>query len=336
MPALTVVLPTFNGERYLAETIEAILGQSFGDFELLVLDDGSTDGSLDIANGYRDARLHVHRNAVNLGLPTNMNVGMAMAQGAFLARVDQDDLPRNDRFEQQVDFLRQHDAITVVGSQVEHFGAMDVSVSEMPLADDKIKGRFVSGISYFANQASMGRVDFYRRHRLQFDANLYVMDDLGFWFDCMIAGAKFANIAAPLTRYRVHHEMTSMNIDTLRIDRAKDRLYRRLLPMYFPLLDGAACERLLSLHHMNRPRGWSLQDMVALHRAAGVAAAHVDCRWGQCAQECREALLAKLNGARTLSAEAGFIEPSQFAVLDEIYRVASASASQTFVRETAR
>ncbi|MET3497452.1 glycosyltransferase family 2 protein [Variovorax boronicumulans] len=334
MPALTVVLPTYNGERYLAETIEAILGQSFEDFELLVLDDGSTDGSLDIAHGFRDARVKVHRNDLNLGLPTNMNIGVARARGPFLARVDQDDLPRADRFAQQIEFLRAHEDITVVGSQVEHFGAMEVSVSEMPLTDDKIKARFVSGVSYFANQASMGRVGFYRQHRLQFDANLYVMDDLGFWFDCMLAGAKFANIAEPLTRYRVHHEMTSMNIDTARIDRAKDRLYRRLLPMYFPALDGASCERLMTLHHMHRPRGWPLEDMVALHAAAGLAVSHVNCRWGQCAHESREALLMKLNGARALSAEAGFIEPAQFAVLDEIFR--TASAGQSLAQETDR
>lgn len=319
MPLLTVVLPTYNGQKHIEETIRSILDQTFGDFELLVLDDCSSDDTLKCVSSFIDPRIRVHRNVVNLGLASNMNIGMALAQGKFLARVDQDDVARSDRFAQQVEFLLRRTDITVVSSQVEHFGQLEFMGDSLPLDDQTIKARFVSGTHYFANQASMGRLSFYRTHRLQFDPSLYVVDDLGFWFDCMLAGAKFANLAEPLTRYRVHEGMTSMNLNIERLNKSKDRLYRRLLPTYFPQINGEECERLLAVYHMGRPVGWEVEELTHLHKIVGGAVYCVDDRWGQSADECRRLLLGFLDHFRSESIAAKTITAEQNLMLEKVF-----------------
>lgn len=321
MALLTVALPTYNGERYLDETIRAILAQSFKDFELLILDDSSRDGTLACVSRVTDPRIRVHCNEVNLGLPTNMNIALAMAKGKYLARVDQDDIPTPDRFARQVAYLEDHPEVTVVGSQIEHFGDLNAG-STLPLDDAQIKARFVSGDAYFANQASMGRTDFYQSHRLQYDASLYVVDDLGFWFDCMLQGAKFANLPEALTRYRVHRDMTSFNLDGARLDQSKERLYRRLLPIYFPRLTGRNCRTLLTLYRLGMRDGADLATLVDCHRIVGSIMNDVDTTWGQDAEGSRQALLSLLNAARTYSLDARTVTPDQCQVLDQVFHLA--------------
>lgn len=323
MPALSVVLPTYNGERHLRETVQAILSQTFTDFELLILDDGSSDGTLESLSAIADARVRIHRNAVNLGLPTNMNIGLALATGKYVARVDQDDLPTPDRFAKQVAHLEAHAETTVVGSQIEHFGEVGGRTA-MPLDDGHIKANFVCGENYFANQASMGRLDFYRSHRLLYDANLYVVDDLGFWFDCMLCGATFANLPESLTRYRVHRSMTSFNLDGRRLDQSKSRLFRRLLPAYFPTLTGAECEALIALHQMRMRDGLDLDALINIHQIVGRLAGSgpVLTDSGQDPGASQQALLLLLNRAREHAIKAGTLRVEQCQVLDRVFHLA--------------
>src|SRR5882672_1930599 len=97
-PRLSVVMSVFNGERYLAAALESILRQSFSDFELLAIDDGSTDGSAGILRGCADPRLRILTNGTNIGLTRSLNRGLAAARGAYVARHDADDLSHPSRF----------------------------------------------------------------------------------------------------------------------------------------------------------------------------------------------------------------------------------------------
>src|SRR5687768_13164991 len=93
-PAISVLLPVHNAALHLAEAVESILAQTLADLELLLLDDGSTDGSWAITEGYarRDPRVVALRSAENRGLPATLNAGIARARGALLARMDADDI----------------------------------------------------------------------------------------------------------------------------------------------------------------------------------------------------------------------------------------------------
>ncbi|WP_440534031.1 glycosyltransferase [Variovorax sp. YR566] len=248
-----------------------------------------------------------------------MNIAMAMVKGKYLARVDHDDCAMPNRFEMQVDFLERNPSVTIVGSQLEHFHDQ-AGITGLPLDDAMIKARMVEGANYLANQSTLGRLDFYRTHALQFDPNLYVVDDLGFWMDCMFHGASFANLPEPLTRYRIHANMTSL---TLRLDRlyaSKDRIYRRFLPLLFPRLQGNECEHLLTLYRRPQDMPQTLAHLVNLHRAARKALLEVDTRWGQSASGCQQSILSLLNSARHGFEMLGILRPEHAAVLDLIFQ----------------
>lgn len=104
-PKVTVLMPVYNGEKYLEEAVNSILNQTFIDFELLIVDDGSTDGSAAIIQAYDDPRIRPVRNEKNLNLAATLNRGIAMARGEYIARMDCDDLSLPERLSRQVSFL---------------------------------------------------------------------------------------------------------------------------------------------------------------------------------------------------------------------------------------
>src|SRR6187401_2307983 len=120
MPAISVVLPFRDAERYLAEAVQSILVQQFTDFELLAIDDGSRDRSVAMVEAFsqRDPRVRLLR-AEGRGLPATLNVGIAAAQGRYVARMDGDDVAMPRRFTLHVAALERDSRLLVVGSAVE-------------------------------------------------------------------------------------------------------------------------------------------------------------------------------------------------------------------------
>ena len=116
-PLVSVVMPVYNGERYLAEAIESILGQTFTDFELLIVDDGSIDSSPAIARAYaeRDSRIRIFQLERNMGKADARNVGCFAAKGDYIAAMDCDDISLPLRLEKQVNFLETNPGIGIVG-----------------------------------------------------------------------------------------------------------------------------------------------------------------------------------------------------------------------------
>jgi glycosyltransferase involved in cell wall biosynthesis len=280
MPRISVLLPTYNAEAFLSETLASILSQSEPDFELIVLDDHSTDRTVDIVRAVGDPRIRLHVNAVNLGLPTNINIGLALAQGDYAARIDHDDLAAPNRLGLQSSFLDENPDVIILGGQIEHFQDQ-TGISDFPLGDAGIKARFLSGRAFMANPSTMFRLNFVRRHRVFFDPNLYAVDDLGFFLDCMTRGARFANLPDVIAHYRIHPAMTSLNIDIDRYFQSKARVYRRLLPAYFPSLTGAECERLLDLYRYKDLAPSDILSLRSLFHAGGRALANVSESLGQ-------------------------------------------------------
>ncbi len=113
-PSLTVFMPVYNAATHLEDAIASVLAQSFEDFELLVVDDGSTDESMEVVRGFRDKRIRIEAQANNRGLIETLNSGIRMARGSLLARMDADDLSHPERFAMQTDFLNAHPDIVGV------------------------------------------------------------------------------------------------------------------------------------------------------------------------------------------------------------------------------
>jgi hypothetical protein len=114
-PLVSVVLPVFNGETYLMEAVESILSQSYINFELIVIDDGSADNSFEILNGVKDARTQLARHS-NRGLAATLNKGIELARGEYIARQDQDDLSFPDRLAMQVAHMESHPECALLGT----------------------------------------------------------------------------------------------------------------------------------------------------------------------------------------------------------------------------
>lgn len=122
MPTVTVLMPAFNAERYLREAMASVLIQDFTDLELLIVNDGSTDGTRDIVREFQDPRVRTLDNRVNLGLTPSLNLALREARGTYVARQDSDDVSEPGRIGRQVAFLEQRPEVALVGTW---FSAID-------------------------------------------------------------------------------------------------------------------------------------------------------------------------------------------------------------------
>jgi glycosyltransferase involved in cell wall biosynthesis len=118
-PLISVCMPVYNAERYVGQAVESILNQTLGDFEFLIVDDGSTDGSRRVLESYaaRDRRIRLSSRP-NTGLLVALHEMLAMARGEFLARMDADDVALPERFERQVAYLRSHPEVLALGTRI--------------------------------------------------------------------------------------------------------------------------------------------------------------------------------------------------------------------------
>jgi len=112
-------MSVYNGEKYLRQAIDSILTQTFLDFEFLIINDGSTDKSLEIIESYNDARIRLIDNGKNIGLIASLNKGIAAARGKYIARMDADDISLPSRLEEQYNFLEANTDIALCGSWAE-------------------------------------------------------------------------------------------------------------------------------------------------------------------------------------------------------------------------
>lgn len=121
-PPITVLMPVYNSEKYLKESIESILNQTFKDFEFLVINDGSTDNTEKIILNYTDPRIRYLKNEKNIRLISTLNKGFELAQGKYIVRMDADDISLPDRIAIQYQFMETHPDVAVCGSWFETIG----------------------------------------------------------------------------------------------------------------------------------------------------------------------------------------------------------------------
>ena len=109
-PLVSVVMPVYNPGKYLVDAIDSILSQTFSNFEFIIVDDASTDGSWKIIKSFakKDSRIIAFKNKINLGVSLTSNIAISQARGKYIARMDSDDVSTLDRLQKQVDFLKQH------------------------------------------------------------------------------------------------------------------------------------------------------------------------------------------------------------------------------------
>src|SRR5262245_17330643 len=115
MPRISVIFPIYNGEKFLHQAMQSVLAQTYQDFEIIAINDGSTDRSAEILESYRDARIKIIHQE-NQGLALALNTGIMHATGEFIARQDQDDISLPNRFAKQMEYFSHHPDCTLLGT----------------------------------------------------------------------------------------------------------------------------------------------------------------------------------------------------------------------------
>ena len=200
-PQISILMPAYNAALYLIEAIESMLNQTFTDFELLILDDCSTDNTEEIVNAFQDKRIYYIRQEKNLGLANNLNVGLKLAKGKYIARMDGDDISYPDRLQIQYDFLEKHPEIDLCSCGLEMFGKDNqVWIRERDPEQVKITMMFYSPVLH---ATSMWRRESFEKHNLYYNQDAFPAEDYDLWaraiFHCTLV-----NIPQVLYKYRIH------------------------------------------------------------------------------------------------------------------------------------
>jgi glycosyltransferase involved in cell wall biosynthesis len=158
-PKVTVFIPVYNREQYVGKAIESILAQTFSDFEILLVDDGSTDHSVDTIRAYSDPRIRLACNEKNLGIPKTRNKGVTLARGQYMAMLDSDDRAHPERLEKQIAFLDTHPDYAQVGSwcrMMDDQGGILNKIKRQPVSSDDIHAQFLFRCA-MSNRSIMAR-----------------------------------------------------------------------------------------------------------------------------------------------------------------------------------
>jgi len=211
MPLVSVVMPAYNSEKYIAETIDSVLGQTYPNFEFIIVEDCPTDGTPAIIEKYakKDRRIVIVRNPHNLGISSSRNNGIRIARGKYIMNMDHDDLSMKGRMEAQVAYLERHPEAGIVGSSVvaiDGSGAV-IGKRELPESDASIR-KTLPLYAPFAHPSTMVRASAYAKAG-KYDRNFEPADDYELYFR-IGKGFRFANIAKPLLKHRIHRSSTTV------------------------------------------------------------------------------------------------------------------------------
>lgn len=202
-PQITVLMSVYNGRPFLNRAIESILNQTFEQFEFIIVDDASSDGSSEIVKewGERDDRIRIITNETNQGLGYCLDLGVKEAQAPLIARMDDDDISLPRRLEKQVAYLKDHSEVDVLSSWAIDCDANEnpIRIRQCPTTHEDIR-RLIWTIP-FIHPAVIFKRDAILKAG-SYDPSLRRRQDYDLWFRCAAAGLQFANIAEPLILYR--------------------------------------------------------------------------------------------------------------------------------------
>lgn len=247
-PPLSVVMGVYNASAYLVKTLDSLQAQTFPDYELICVDDGSTDASLDILRAYaaRDSRLQIVEFPKNRGLSCALNEAMGRARGAYVAVADSDDLYLKERFENQVAFLQKHDDTVAVSSSMIFIDEEDRAIGweARPESDTAIRWRMLFNSAFSHPSIMMRRAALQKMERWH-SPELKVAMDYEMWPRLLRLGKGF-NFKEPFLLYRLRKTSIS--------NARRDEMIRCRDAICAPLQREAFGDHGLSLEEIDRLR----------------------------------------------------------------------------------
>ena len=203
---ISIILAVYNCAKYLKESIDSILNQTFAEFELILINDGSTDLTDTIITQYTDKRIVYVKNETNLGLIDSLNKGILLSRGKYIARMDADDITLPDRLKVQCHFMDTHPEIGICGSSVDAFWVSTGKYQRIDYATTDLSIRaFTFFQSPFCHPTVMIRKEVLNQYFLNYSKDYYLAEDYALWV-AMLAHTKAANIPQVLLHYRKHED----------------------------------------------------------------------------------------------------------------------------------
>lgn len=223
-PLVSIIMPIYNGGADLKLAINSILNQSYINWELIAIDDGSNDNSVQTVLSYSDKRLRLVRNNKNLGLINTLNIGLQHVNGDYIARQDHDDISEPTRLDKQVKFMSLH-GLDLCGS---HRTLIDINSREIgkayhPITSETIISCLASTVP-FAHGSVMMRRAFMTTHDLRYTTE-NICEDYALWIKFFECGAHIGNCDEFLYQYRVHP--TSLSQSQKKIYLRESKILRR-------------------------------------------------------------------------------------------------------------
>jgi glycosyltransferase involved in cell wall biosynthesis len=245
---LSVVLPAYNAAEFLRPAIESILAQTFDDFELIVIDDGSTDNTAEILASFDDSRIRLEPNHRNIGLIATLNKGLRLATAPLVARQDADDISAPNRFALQVEHLQANTNTVAVGAAMNLVDAEDQFIKQWVYPTSPLLCRWQAlfdspmghSVSMFRRDAVLSAGGYSPDHKYAEDYDL--------WTRLQESGA-IENLEMPLVEYRVHEDSVSQANEDGQIT-ARGVISARGLSRY---VGSADCDTILDICSTNTP-----------------------------------------------------------------------------------
>lgn len=214
---VTVLMPVYNVEKYVQVAIESILNQTFKEFELLILDDCSTDKTAEIVKSFEDPRIRYVKHEKNLGLAENLNRGVELADTEYLARMDGDDISVSTCLEKQITFLDAHPEIGVCSTGFQFFGTR-TSILFFPEKHEDIMVNQLFGNNIIQ---PMFRRNIFISNNLRYKTSAFPAEDYRLWSECMQL-TKMYNLQEVLFHYRMHAEQISTEKKAFQIEKSNE------------------------------------------------------------------------------------------------------------------
>lgn len=225
MARVTIIMPVYNGEKYIKEAIDSIVNQTFKDWELLCIDDCSSDSSVKIIQSYEDERIKLLCNNENRGIAFTRNIGLENAKTEYIALLDDDDIAMPYRLEKEVEYLDLHTDIHVVGGHQRQIDAQGNDLNKqwsVPLNPNYLKAYllFNNGV---VNGSTMFRREFIEKNSIRYKDNMCGAEDYMFWVECSLHG-KIKNLDNVFLLWRVAGQNETFNM----IDNYKQKRFAAL------------------------------------------------------------------------------------------------------------
>jgi len=208
-PIVSVILPVYNAETYVSDTIQSILNQSFQNFELIIINDCSTDNSLSVIQKFQDPRIIIINNERNLKLIKTLNRGIQHAKGKYIARCDADDIFDKNRFEKQVHFLEKNPEIGVLGTDawiIDQNNFILKTTYNFPSQPIELDIRLKNASPFFHPSVM------FRKNLVNFTGpyseDFLHVEDYALWLN-LFSKTKLANLNDRLIYYRIHSSSIS-------------------------------------------------------------------------------------------------------------------------------